>query len=169
MRDDDEILDAYERELEREREPAPRGSKRGFWLVFGALAIASIVLVVEIFANRPIATSIGHAQFDLRQAQAHAIEIRDSTGSFAGADARAITRAGLHEGNLAAVGPDEVSGELDEVSVYADETTWAAAVSARPNACFYLKLAAGQDAPLYGSGTTCTAREALTAATGSRW
>jgi hypothetical protein len=41
-------------------------------------------------------------------------------------------------------------------------------VSARPNGCFYLKLVAGRDDPLYGSGTTCTAREALDARD-SRW
>ena len=61
------------------------------------------------------------------------------------------------------VGPDETSSGLGEVSVYADATTWAAAVSARPNACFYLKLVVGRDDPFYGVGTECTAREALDA------
>ena len=55
----------------------------------------------------------------------------------------------------------EESSGLNEISVYADETTWAAAVSAYPGACFYLRLDSGRDDPLYGVGTTCTAREAL--------
>jgi len=69
--------------------------------------------------------------------------------------------AGLDDGALNVVGPDEASSGLGEVSVYADATTWAAAVSARPNACFYLKLVVGRDDPLYGVGTECTGREAL--------
>ena len=179
MADDDDILEKYERELQGEEflqaferdlrsEDAPKRSNRGFWLVIGALAISSVVLVVEIFANRPIATTIGHAQFDLRAAQTAAIETRDSTGSFVGADAAGLNLAGLHDGRLSAVGPDEESGGLDEISVYADDTTWAAAVSARPGACFFIRLDAGRVEPLYGVGTECTAREAL-ASEDSRW
>ena len=69
MHDDDEILETYEHEFEFDAEPAPRRSNRGFWLVAGSILVGSIVLVVEIFANRPIANTIGHAQFDLRAAQ----------------------------------------------------------------------------------------------------
>ena len=68
MHDDDEILETYEHEFEFDAEPAPRRSNRGFWLVAGSILVGSIVLVVEIFANRPIANTIGHAQFDLRAA-----------------------------------------------------------------------------------------------------
>ncbi len=179
MGDDDDILERYERELQDEAslqaheldlraEHTPRRSNRGFWMVVGALALSSIVLVVEIFANRPIADTIGHAQFDLRAAESAAAQTRASTGSFVGANADGINRAGLHDGRLRAVGPDEASGGLDEISVYADETTWAVAVSAKPGACFYLRLDAGRDEPLYGVGTICTAREALTSEE-SRW
>jgi hypothetical protein len=177
--DDDDILEKYERELQGEDsirayepelrdEDAPRRSNRGFWLVVGALVISSIVLVVEIFANRPIADAIGHAQFDLRAGQAAALATRSSTGSFVGANAAALDQAGLHDGQLRVVGPDEESSGLDSISVYADETTWAAAVSAQSGACFYLRLDDGRDEPLYGVGTTCTGREAL-ASEGDRW
>jgi hypothetical protein len=160
--DDDDILRAYERELgDAEFPDQPRRSNRGFWLVVGALAVSSIVLVVEIFANRPIATTIGHAQFDLRQAQAVASQIRSSTGSFVAAGAAGLNEANLNDGELTAVGPDEASSGLDELSVYADEETWAAAVSVTPGACFYLRLDTDRQDPLYGVGTTCTAREAL--------
>ncbi|HEY6566176.1 MAG TPA: hypothetical protein VI341_01545 [Actinomycetota bacterium] len=179
MADDDDILERYERELQDEgslqayerelrAEGAPKRSNRGFWLVVGALAISSVVLVVEIFANRPIANTIGHAQFDLRAAQSAANETRASTGSFVGANAAGLNLAGLHDGRLSAVGPDDESSGLDEISVYADATTWAAAVSAEPGACFFLRLDAGRDEPLYGVGTECTAREAL-ASQGTRW
>lgn len=168
MANDDEILETYEREFEGEVETVPRRSNRGFWLVVGALAISSIVLVVQIFANRPIANTIGHAQFDLREAEAAALATRSSTGSFVTANAAGLNAAGLHDGRLAAVGPDQESSGLDEISVYADQTMWAAAISAQAGACFYLRLDAGRDDPLYGVGTTCTAREALGAAE-SRW
>jgi hypothetical protein len=160
--DEDDILQAYEREFDGAQvHEQPRRSNRGFWLVVGALAISSIVLVVEIFANRPIANTIGHAQFDLRQAQATASRLRSSTGSFVAAGAAGLNEANLHGGELTAVGPDEASSGLDEVSVYADEETWAAAISVTPGACFYLRLDTDRQEPIYGVGTICTAREAL--------
>jgi hypothetical protein len=159
--EDDDILEAYERDFDVQEER--RASNRGFWIVVCAIALASVVLVVEIFANRPIATTIGHAQFDLREAQEAALRIRSTSGSFAGANADGMNLARLDAGNISAIGPDESSGGLDEISVYADETTWAAAVSARPGACFYLKLDADQQDPSYGVGATCTARAALDA------
>ncbi|MGZ8583387.1 MAG: hypothetical protein ACXWXN_09425 [Actinomycetota bacterium] len=165
MRDDDEIIEAYEQEI-GDAPPAPaepRRSNRGFWLVLGAIVAASAILMVEIFANRPIAETIGRAQHDLRAAEAEARSVLDETGTFEGADAEALDAASLDDGALRVVGPDETSSGLGEVSVYADATTWAAAVSARPNACFYLKLVVGRDDPLYGVGTECTAREALDA------
>ena len=167
MRDDDEIIGAYEQELGNEPRP-PRGSNRGFWIVLGTIVAASAIILVEIFANRPIANSIGRAQHDLRVAQGEAESLLAETGSFEGADAAALSAAELDGGALSVVGPDQVSAGLGEISVYADASTWAAAVSARPNACFYLKLVEGLDDPLYGSGTRCTAREALDAQ-GSRW
>jgi hypothetical protein len=170
MREDDEVIEAYERELGPEPEPAPerRGSNRGFWIVLGAIVAASALLVVEIFANRPVANTIGRAQNDLRVGQAEALAVLAETASFEAADAVALDGAGLDEGALRVVGPDEVSSGLGELSVYSDATTWAAAVSARPNACFYLKLVVGGDDPFYGVGTRCTGRAALGAAE-SRW
>jgi hypothetical protein len=167
MRDDDEIIGAYERELGNELRPARR-SNRGFWIVLGAILAASAIILVEIFANRPIADSIGRAQHDLRVGEAEAASVLAETGSFEGADAAALDAAELDGGALSVVGPDQASAGLGEISVYADDTTWAAAVSARPNGCFYLKLVEGLDDPLYGSGTRCTAREALDAGE-SRW
>ena len=58
-----------------------------------------------------------------------------------------MNRQRLDEGRLVAVGPDDVSDGVNEISVYADEDTWAAAVSARPGACFYLKIARRQREP----------------------
>ena len=112
--------------------------------------------------------TIGHAQFDLRAAQTAALEISSASGSFAGANADGMNLARLDEGRLVAVGPDEVSDGVNEISVYADEDTWAAAVSARPGACFYLKITTTEESPLYGVGTTCTGRAALTASD-TRW
>jgi hypothetical protein len=169
MREDDDIIEAYDRELGPEPgggprgTQRPRGSNRGFWIVLGAIVAASAIIVVEIFANRSIANTIGRAQHDLRVAQEHAASVLASTGTFEGAGAAAIDGAGLDGGRLHAVGADDESAGLGEVSVYADATTWAAAVSATPKGCFYLKLVVGRDDPLYGSGTECTARAALDA------
>ncbi len=51
---------------------------------------------------------------------------------------------------------------LDDVSVSASDTVWAAAVQVRPGACFYIRLGAGAD-PRYGAGTECTGDVALLA------
>ena len=163
MREDDEIIEDYERELDEgvSAPTAPRGSNRGFWIVLGTILAASAIIVVEIFANRPIAATIGRAQHDLRVGEAQANSVLAATGGFADADAAALQAARLDDGSLDVVGPDEVSSGLGEISVYADATTWAAAVSVRPRACFYLKLVVGRDDPLYGVGTECTARQAL--------
>jgi len=163
MREDDEIIEDYEREID-EDVPDPvvrRASNRGFWIVLGAIVAASAIIVVEIFANRPIADTIGRAQHDLRVGEAQARSVLVATGGFTDADAAALEAARLDDGSLDVVGPDEVSSGLGEISVYADATTWAAAVSVRPRACFYLKLVVGRDDPLYGVGTECTARQAL--------
>ena len=178
MRDEDEISAAYERELGPEPPIDPpvepeagiprRRSNRGFWLVLGAILAASALLIVEIFANREVGETIGRAQHDLRVAEAAARRVVRDTGSFEGAGAAALDAAALDGGALSVVGPDEVSAGLGQVSVYADATTGAAAVSARPRACFYLKLVVGDDEPAYGVGTTCTGRAALDARD-TRW
>lgn len=161
MRDDEEIIESYERELGPEPGPGRRRAGRGFWIVLVTIVAASALLVVEIFANRGVADTIGRAQHDLRVAEAAARSLGSRAGSFEQAGAQALHEAGLDGGALSVVGPDTPSSGLGEVSVYADDTSWAAAVSVRPNACFYLKLVVGRPDALYGSGTECTGRAAL--------
>lgn len=168
MREDDEIIEAYEQELDAEPAAWPRRAGRGFWIVLATIVAASAILVVEIFANRSVADTIGRAQHDLRVAEQAARSAVSRSGSFEEASAAMLDEAGLDDGLLSVVGPDEASAGLGEVSVYADATTWAAAVSLRPNGCFYLKLVVGRDDPLYGSGTDCTGRAAL-ASRDPRW
>lgn len=161
MHDDDEILGAYEREFEVE--PSPR-TNRGFWLVGGTMLLACVFLLVEIFANRGIKDTIAHAQHSLRDAQSLAETVRAETGTFENAGAEGLAS---RESDLAFVGPEDASSGLDELSVYASATGWAAAVQARPGACFYLRLTSDGE-ELFGVGTTCTGQEAL-AAQDSRW
>jgi hypothetical protein len=153
---DDEVIRAYEEEFGPE--PTPR-SNRGFWIVAGTLLVSGVFLIVEIFANRPLANSIGHAQNTLIRAQAAAETVQTRTGSFQGADARALgedlTDVTFRSGDGSSVG-------LDDVSVSASDTVWAAAVQVRPGACFYIRLGAGAD-PRYGAGTECTGEVALLA------
>jgi hypothetical protein len=162
MRDDDEILESYEREMADVS--APRRANRGFWLVAGTMALACILLLVEIFANRGVKDTIAHAQSSLRVAQSVAERVHAETGSYRGANAD-----DLHtEPSLSFGGQDDPSTGLDDVSVASSDLVWAAAVQARPGACFYLRLdAEGQ--VFYGSGTLCTGAEALTRAVESRW
>ena len=156
--DDDDIIEAYERQL-AEPEPARPRSNRGFWIVAGTIAVASVVIVVEIFANRDIKDSIAHAQFSLRAAQAAAESIEAAAGTFAAATPAALAE---DEASLTFLGAQEASRSLSEVSVAATETEWGAAVQTRPGACFYLHLRSGED-PLYGFGTECTGLVALDA------
>ena len=153
---DDEVIRAYEEEFGPE--PAPR-SNRGFWIVAGTLLVSGVFLIVEIFANRPLANTIGHAQSTLRRAEAAAKAVYDRTGSFQEADAGAlgedVTDLSFRSGDGSSVG-------LDDVSVSASDTVWAAAVQVRPGACFYIRLGAGAD-PRYGAGTECTGDVALLA------
>ena len=162
MREDDEILDAYEHELAEPEGPRPRRN-RGFLLVAGTLALACVFLLAEIFANRSIGDDIGTAQHDLRLAQTGAERIFAEQGTYADADAAGLVKARMDDGELRYVDAGTASSALGAVSIYANGITWAAAVQVRPGACFYLKLTAGAQDPLYGVGTVCTATEALTA------
>ena len=143
----------------RSREPR-RG---GFWLVAGSLLAASVVLVIAIWANRDVKDNIGHAQASLRAAQALAEQAFFETGSLAGAGAAALSDPAE---TLTFRGPDDASTGLDDLSVSASESVWAAAVQAAPGACFYLRIDAAGGPSLeisYGTGEVCTGREALTA------
>ena len=83
--DDDEILEAYEVELAGEPVPVRR-SNRGFWVVIITIGLACVILVGEIFANKPLGDQIGTAEHNLGLAQGAAQQIRTTTGSFADAD-----------------------------------------------------------------------------------
>ena len=161
MATDDEIIRAYEDELGPE--PTPPSNRR-FWLVVGVMALGAIILIVEIFANRNIANTIGHAQDTLRRAQEAAQVVQSRTGSFEVATAEELEN---DVPDLAFRERGDESFGLDVVSVSASESTWAAAVQARPGACFYLRLDIGAD-PRYGSGTECTGEAALEAGD-TRW
>jgi hypothetical protein len=160
QQDDDEIIQALEDRLLIE-EPVLR-SNRGFWLVVGALALVCVVVVVEIFANRPIANAIGTAQHDLRVAQDGAARVFAETGTYQDAGAEGLTDAAQGDAPTY-VAANTPSDGLGVVSVYATPSVWAAAVYISPGACFYLKLEEGAPAPLYGVGTVCTATRALDA------
>ena len=153
---DDEVIRAYEAEFGRE--PTQR-SNRGFWIVAGTLLVCGVFVIVEIFANRPLANSIGHAQNTLIRAQVAAEAVYERTGSFRGADADAlgedVTGLSFRSGDGSSIG-------LDNVSVSTSDTVWAAAVQVRPGACFYIRLGAGAG-PRYGAGTECTGEVALLA------
>ena len=161
MAADDEIIRAYDDELGPE--PAHR-SNRGFWVVAGTLLAGGLFLIVEIFANRPLANSIGHAQDTLRRAQSAAEIALARDGDFVEADADGLTE---DIPDLSFRPSHEASVGLEDVSVSASEAVWAAAVQARPGACFYIRLARGAD-PRYGAGTECTGEAALLAAD-PRW
>ena len=158
MPDDDEILGAYERELGAEPPPRPR-SNRGFWMIVGTIGLACIVMVVEILVNRPLGNDIGHAEYSLRQAEAGANRVLQQTGSLEGADAQALSTIAPQ---VRYVGSTTASTDPGEASVVASAGVWAAAVQARPEACFYIKLTDAGDVT-YGSGTGCTGVDALTA------
>src|SRR5437867_4224444 len=163
MRDEDEIIRANEAEFDETPE-AVRLSNRGFWLVAGALGIACVFLLVEILANRPIGDSIAHAESTLRDARTAAGTVHDRSGTYADAGAAAL--AAIDPTNTYRAG-DAASSGLDEVSVATASGEWAAAVQARPGACFYLRLTdAGET--FYGVGTDCTGRTALDASD-PRW
>jgi hypothetical protein len=156
MATDDDLIRAYDDELGPE--PIQR-SNRGFWVIAGTLLVGGLFLLVQIFANRPLANSIGHAQDTLRRAQAAAEIVFSRTGSFEEADVEALSDDVT---DLTFRSEDEASFGLDVVSVSSSDAVWAAAVQARPGACFYIRLGVGAD-PRYGAGTECTGEAALLA------
>ena len=141
--------------------PALPRSNRTFWVIATALALVCILMVVAIFANRPLKDAIAHTEFDLNGALARAQRIQATSGTFAGADAAAL---GAGDDERAYVGPDEASAGPGTVSVYASAGVWAAAVQARPDACFFFKQAIGVKTAYAVATGACTGRAALTAA-----
>lgn len=136
---------------------APPRSNRGFWIVAVATLTACAVVMVAIFANRPLVGAIAHSEQSLQDALAQANRIRGDGGTYADANAEALSGDGL-----TFIDGDQVSHDPATVSVHATETTWAAAVEARPGACFYILQVVGQSTR-YGSGTVCTGDAALSA------
>ena len=153
MLDDDELLGG------EELEPAAPPSNRRFWLVVVAFATTCAVVLVALFANRPLVSSIARAQSELRHAESLAETRFADSGTFSQAGAESLARI---DDSLTYVAGDVESGEAGTVSVYATATVWAAAVQARSHACFFIKRSAGE-AVVYGAGETCTGLAALQA------
>jgi hypothetical protein len=171
VRPEDEVIAAYERELaevggdaDEVEEPTRRGGGRGFWMVAGALALGCVLLVTQIFANLSIKETIAHAQHTLLLARAEANEVLANTGSYAGASPQ---RLATEEPSLTYRSADEPSTGLNDVSVAASPTVWAAAVRAASDACFTIRLEAGGEVR-YGAGEECTGSAAL-GASAPRW
>jgi hypothetical protein len=160
--DDEDILEAYEQELDDIAiDPAPmRRSGRGFWMVAGTIALGGVVLVVEIFANRPLVNSISRTEHDLTVAKRHAQQLYADGGTFAPASASGL--ASVDHGRTY-VGADTPAVRPGTVSVFASSGTWAAAERTPQGTCFYVKLVVGAGAKYLVADGHCTGREALTA------
>ena len=146
--DDDELTGAGDLDGE---DPLPR-SNRGFWIVATSLALVCILMAIAIVANRPLKNTIGHTESDLNAALLHAQRVQSSSGGSRRRRRFARRRrwgAGLRRSRRASSGPGSVS-------VFASASVWAAAVQARPQACFFIKQVIGEDTA-YGVATgECT-------------
>jgi hypothetical protein len=123
------------------------------------------VVFVAILGNRPLVSAIARAESELRHARSLADQRFADGGTYQDADAASLART---DQGVAYVAGDVESPGLGTVSVYATATVWAAAVQARPGACFYIARSARGPAR-YGSGTTCTGEAAASAATSDAW
>ena len=144
---------------------APPRSNRGFWTIAIALGAVAVAMVVAIVVNRPLKDTIAHTESDLSGALALARGVERSTGSFAGADAASL--AALDD-TRRYVGPDEPSDGPGTVSVSASAGEWAAAVQARPDACFFIRQPVG-GATAYEVATGPCTGSAARSASGDRW
>lgn len=161
MPEDDDILEAYEEELdELALPPLPRRSNRGFWMVAGTIALGAVVLMVEIFANRPMVNAISRTENDLKVALRAASRVYADAGSFTPADAAAL---GAVDESRRYVDADRSASAPGTVSVYASGDTWAAASPTAQGTCFYLKQVAEQDTLYLVRDGDCTGNEALAA------
>jgi hypothetical protein len=157
--DDDDILESYEQELDDPAFHEPmRRSNRGFWMVAITITLGAVVLMVEIFANRPMVNAISRTEHDLKVALRNADRVFADGGTFTPADAAALAAI---DGARTYVGPDEPAGAPGVVSVYASGDTWAAASPSEQGTCFYVKQMAGQDTLYLVADGACTGREAL--------
>jgi hypothetical protein len=157
--DDDDILESYERELDGEPfQPLPRRSNRGFWMVAGTIGLGAVVLMVEIFANRPMVNSISRTENDLKVSLRAAERIYADGGSFTPAGAASLAAA---DATRTYVEADRSASVPGTVSVYASGTTWAAASPTAQGTCFYLKQVAAEDTLYLVADGDCTGTEAL--------
>ena len=167
--DDDEVIAAHEDAFaaaDAARAERPRQSRRGFWIMIATIGLTGVLVVVEIFANRPLVSAIGRAEHDLRLVHARAVDVKDVAGSYVDAGAGGLTQPGdsvtLIAGDLVAKGPGQVS-------VYASGDGWAAATEARPDACFYIAEDAYGTVTRYGGGTVCSGVAAFRLAQDTAW
>jgi hypothetical protein len=159
--DDDELTGAGDLDGE---DPLPR-SNRGFWIIATSLALVGILMVIAIVANRPLKDTIGHTESDLNAALLGAERVQSSSGTFTDADAASLAAV---DDERDYVGPDEASSGPGNVSVFASANVWAAAVQARPQACFFIKQVIGEDTAYAVAPGSCTGRAAL-AASADQW
>ncbi|MEA2522546.1 MAG: hypothetical protein QOI81_2192 [Actinomycetota bacterium] len=167
--DDDEVIAAHEDDFAQADAAASerrRPNRRGFWIMIVTVGLTGVLVVVEIFANRPLVNSIGRAEHDLTLVHERAVKIEDASGSYLDADAGALVLPGdtvtMISGDLVAKGPGQVS-------VYASADGWAAATEARPDACFYIAEDLHGDATRYGGGTVCSGEAAFKQAQDTAW
>src|SRR2546423_102690 len=76
--EDEDVIAAHEAEVGR----GGRASNRGFWMIIGTVAMAGVILVGEIFANRPLVNTISTTEHDLRYALGEAQQVYERSGSF---------------------------------------------------------------------------------------
>jgi hypothetical protein len=160
--EDDDILESYERELDDVafEPPPPRRPNRGFWMVSGTIALGAVVLMVEIFANRPMVNAISRTENDLRTALRAAERVFADGGSFTPAGPAAL---GANDGARRYVDADRPATSPGTISVYAAGDTWAAASPTTQGTCFYLKRVSGEDTRYLVADGDCTGNEALAA------
>jgi len=164
--DDDDILEAYEAEFDGSPfEPMPRHGNRGFWMVAGTMALGAVVLLVEIFANRPMVNAISRTENDLKAALRTAERIYADGGTFTAADAQVLSDADDARTYVVA---DRSATSPGIVSVYASGDTWAASSPTAQGTCFSVKQVAGEDTRYLVADGACTGIEAL-GATDTQW
>ncbi|MGZ8612893.1 MAG: hypothetical protein ACXWX0_11570 [Actinomycetota bacterium] len=142
-------------------------SNRGFWKVFGAMAVGGILLVALVIVFLPVARTgaVAFAQGNLRTAAEAARRVADAEGSFEVATALRM-RAEPELGDLLLIDPDTSSNDSEIVSVFATAVSWTGAVRADTGDCFWVRLETS-GATVYGTGTDCSAEEASEAAPGA--
>lgn len=166
MPDDDDILESYEAEFDGSSlAPMPRHTNRGFWMVAGVMALGAVVLLVEIFANRPMVNAISRTENDLKVALRTANGIYADGATFTAADAEGLADA---DDARTYVDADRSATSPGTVSIYASGDTWAAASPTAQGTCFYLKQVAGEDTLYLVADGACTGNEAL-GATETQW